>query len=54
MKETEGHAESLRAEQEKIENERENKKQGLNAEKAKLERQKELLIKKIKSQQKEK
>ena len=52
MKVSEGHAESLKEEQERMEMDRQTKMLMLNEEKAKLIRQKELLIKKIKSQQK--
>jgi tRNA U34 5-carboxymethylaminomethyl modifying GTPase MnmE/TrmE len=49
-----GHAGSLKEEQESMEAERQSRMLLLNEEKAKLQRQKDLLIKKIKSQQKEK
>jgi chromosome segregation ATPase len=52
LKEGDGHAGSLKEEQESMESERQNKMLALNEERAKLQRQKDLLIKKIKSQQK--
>ena len=52
LKATSGHQESLREEQERLMMERQQKMLVLNEEKGVRERQKDLLIKKIKSQQK--